>query len=341
MSPSSKNLPHRSGFALSELVALLVVAAVLAAILLPMADAARRNSRLSEDLSNLRRIGTLTRSYAADFDDKMWAFSWLPGNYTTHWPDLMSLTNDPYATAARQAVAIMRDRGSLTMQQAPMITGWFPHTSFQHLVLQDYAADSLPNQMFISAGDRPRLRWSADPHGFRVGALPPQPNPSQSGYRWIYSSSYELPPAFYDQGTGFNRLRQGGATNIYTLPPAHNSNFAGVSLSIVAHPSGKAMLYDLHSRHFGTRQPVFLLPEARIPVLFADGAASLRQSEDSNLGVDPTANQATTSPYTSVYQAQPWEPASVSGFQDVGDLRYRWTRMRILGRDFGGPPVYP
>src|SRR5690606_34182424 len=145
---------------------------VLSAVLLIMGDSSRRSARLGDDQANLRRIGSLTRSYASDFADQMWAFSWRPGNYTTHHPDLQFAVNNLDA-AAKQAVAIMRDRSTLT--NLSVISAWLPHIIYSHLVLQDYADLDLPDPLFISSGDRHKLQWAADPQCLRNGCFNPQP----------------------------------------------------------------------------------------------------------------------------------------------------------------------
>jgi type II secretory pathway pseudopilin PulG len=325
----------RPAFALIELIAVVICLAAIGVMVLTMSDNARRSARISEDLSNLRRIGTLTQSYGADFNDLVWSFSWRPGNYTTHWPDLQSASSAIDA-AAKQAVAIMRNRSSI---QIPVISGWLPHPGFNHLVLYDYADENLPQRWFISTGDRHRLNWVNDPQCFLMNCFwPYQPSTStSSARRWLFSASFELGAAFYDQSPDGSRINQSGGLSNYSVPP--NADLRGFALSQIAHPANKVMMQDLFSRHFGARQPVFMATEARVPLLLSDGSASVRLSDEANLGAHPNSWSSTWAPQ---YPHSPlnWEPPPVSGVHG-GYGRYRWTRMGIKGRDFGGPEVWP
>lgn len=326
----------RLGFALNELVALVVVAATVASIFLIMSDRSRRTGRLGDDLSKLREIGALNRSYAADNADRVCTFSWRVGNYTTQWPDLQNASTNLDA-AAKQAVAIMRERsGNPALSR---VNGWLPHINFSHLPLLDYAGDSLPQTGFISSGDRSRLQWAADPDCFMSECFPCQPPPTGSNYRWVYSSSFAISTAFIDLSPAGNRMWPGPQHGTVFVPG--NVELGAALMTDVAHPSQNVMVGDSFARHFGVRQPGFFLAEARIPVLFADGAAALRSSGDSNLGANPNQWHSATPPEITYMQYACWEPPTVSGKTDVGVGRYRWTRMGLKGRDFGGPEVWP
>lgn len=56
------------GFTLVELLVVIAVIAVLAAMLMPVFAQARENSRKANCLSNLRQIGTALKLYATDYD---------------------------------------------------------------------------------------------------------------------------------------------------------------------------------------------------------------------------------------------------------------------------------
>jgi type II secretory pathway pseudopilin PulG len=331
------------GFALVELLAVLLCAVLIASVLLVMGDSARRNARIGEDLSSLRRIGALTQSYGADYNDLMWSFSWRPGNYTTQWPDLQSAWSDIEA-GGYQAVAIMRELSG--NPDLPRLANWFPHVLFSHLVLADYADDRSPVRWAVSSGDRHRLKWIEDPECFAQGCFSPyQPGVSTFNLRWAYSASFSLPPAFYDRSPVPHRISQSstGSMNMYSTGGSFSHLF-GVQLSEIAHPSAKVMFHDVFSWHFGSRQPVFLLPEARVPLLFSDGSADVRRSGDANAGwINPRdpSHPPTVTPWLVYSPTFVYEPPAVTGSQDVGFGYYRWTRMGIEGRDFGGPEVWP
>jgi hypothetical protein len=334
----------RRAFAAPDLVAVLVVIMLVAALAVVMGDRARRTARLNEDLSNLRRIGTLTRSYGADFNDLVWAFSWRQGNYTTHWPDMQGSTTDPFVHASRQAVAIMREKGGGDMSTMSVPSGWIPHIAYSHLPLLDYSGEALPSTLFISAADRHRLSWAvhrecAEPSTITCTGCRPDSSFSFL-YRWRFSASYFMPTAFYDRAPPQGRLFPWLSFHSVGFNSISQVELHGFRLSDIHHPSGKVMVHELFTRHFGTRQPVYLLEEARIPLLLSDGSADVRRSSQANPGAHPQFWGSGGAPQIAYDPAGCWEPPKLSP-SDVGPGSYRWTRMGIRGRDFGGPEIWP
>lgn len=63
-----KRLPQK-GFTLVELLVVVAVIAILAAVLFPVFFAAREKARASACLSNYHQVGLAVQQYAADFDD--------------------------------------------------------------------------------------------------------------------------------------------------------------------------------------------------------------------------------------------------------------------------------
>src|SRR5690606_32282463 len=92
------------------------------------------------------------------------------------------------------------------------IDGWVPHLSYSPLVLVDYLDTELPARSMASSADRLRLLWQSDPeegyYALRTNERPSPLGDDNSAKRWPYSSSYELPPAFWSRDASTS---EGGA----------------------------------------------------------------------------------------------------------------------------------
>ncbi len=332
----------RRGFTLVEAAMTLVVLGVLVAILVVAGDRTRRTAMLSQDLSNMRQIATLTGQYAADNQDLFWTFSWQGGEiYNSKYPDLNNPQDDKEG-AVHQAVVILRDHAG--RPDFPKITGWYPHLMYSHLPLLQHAGLAFPNRLFISAGEKARLLWASDPLGFDQGKfLPNQPQPSLINKRWPYSSSYQMASSFFDQAIAtIDRVSQAGSEQSWNIPS--NGDLRARTLSDTAFPSQKVHLHDKYAWHFGTTEadsvapampmvkgyPFFAEPHARLPLLFVDGHAAVHRSADSNPGGTPTSP---TGCGPTTFQS----PSS----NKVVYGRYRWTRHLLGGRDIAGPDPPP
>jgi prepilin-type N-terminal cleavage/methylation domain-containing protein len=60
---------HQSGFTLIEMLVVIAVIAILAAILFPVFAQAREKARQASCISNLKQIGAAMLMYATDYDD--------------------------------------------------------------------------------------------------------------------------------------------------------------------------------------------------------------------------------------------------------------------------------
>jgi hypothetical protein len=108
----------------------------------------------------------------------------------------------------------------------------------------------------------------------------------------------------------------------------------------VRYPSHKAMMYETNQRFFGSRELFFMYPEARVPVLMADGSAGVRSIKQSNPGFQP--NMPTDpNPTRVLYTPElSWETPTASGeASETVNGGIRWTRSGLRGRDFAGPEV--
>jgi hypothetical protein len=322
-------------FALSELLTLAAVFALVGSMFVVLTGESRRMATLSGSLANLRTYGAGAQSYAADYADRVWSFSWSGGqNMPTEYPDLR-FASDSTAAAANQAVDIIRRRGE--RPNFPVAANWLPHPIYNSLVLADYLASKLPAPWAVSPADSVRLCWASNPQAFEAGAC--NPSPSGLAPRWPYSSSYELGPAWYspDYAVGNQQtISQGSTHSVYQTPSG--GALGGRRMTEVAFPARKAMVWDTHQRHFGARSPFFMMAEARVPVLCADGTVQVRATAAANRGFQPNSPTSLTST-TVVYSPLNYEPPIPSGNFASNPAYMRFTRSGLGGIDFDGDEV--
>jgi hypothetical protein len=331
---------HARGFALVEAIAAVVIVVVALALLSVMLPRQRQVGSLSESIANLKQFGELTGQYGADNQEQYWTFSWRAGVITpSQYPDLRGPFGSATDAAGAQAIDIIRRLGNRTMQEVPRPANWIPHLLYSHLVLADYAGIDLPMRIAVSPEDDRRLCWSNNPVDFDQNRCQPQPTPTADNRRWPYSMSYELGVAFFSPDSGESAIQQSTGHNLYIIPGSPTAAYGGRRQSEVTYPSHKAMMWDQHQRHFGTRQPYFMYPEAKYPILFADGAVWLRSGDEANRGWNP-ANPTNPNTFSSTsYQPQNWEPPLPPGASPTMMCRERFTRKGLGGRDFDGDEV--
>ncbi|HYE03298.1 MAG TPA: hypothetical protein VD963_08680 [Phycisphaerales bacterium] len=330
----------RSGFALAELLTTVAVVAVAACVLLAAGAEPRRVGTLSGSMANLRQFAAGGSSFAADNQGFVWGYTWDRFTQASQWPDLNNHGGSDLQAAANQAVDIIRRLSGRTPATAPAIFSWVPHLLYAHLPLIDHLGEELPARWAISPADSQRLLWAGHHLSFPTGV--PQPLPFGSPgtiYRWAYSSSYELGPAFFsnDARTATQEVvAQGSTHSTYTVP---NGSLRRRLVSDVRHPSQKVMVYESHQRHFGPRVAYFAYPEARVPAQMGDGSVRVRATGEGNRGFNPGL-PLSASPTAFAYQPQAYEPGTLNGQASQTVLgHYRWTRSGLRGRDFEGPEV--
>jgi len=303
----------------------------------------RRNGRLTECASNLKRVGVGMGVFAADREDLIAGFTWKGDEMQdTKHPDL-NYAGDDIGAGANQAIYIIRELGD--RPDIPKINAWIAHVQYSHLPLQYHLQDRLPAKTIVCPEDRNRLNWQDDPkEKFDDGFwLPLQPEPTFSSKRWPYSSSYQFTISAYDQGQSelgdVPRISQ-VTTATYGVPSDVKLN--GLVMTDVIAPDRKVALHDVWQRHFGPRRPMYGITEARVSMLMFDGSVAVRATSDANPGWEPLQPEDPC-PSSFLYSPQDWEPP-VIGNTDIGGGSvdyvqgfYRWTRLGLKGLDFGGP----
>ena len=329
----------RRAFTLVELLVVIAVIAILVALIMPALSGSRKAARTTVCRSNLRQFGTSAASYAVDFKDTIFSFSWTSRQAPTDYPDLAippgQIVFDTEADA-RQATDIIRRR-SRSEPDFAKPQPWIPAVDYSHLVLLDYMAVELPVPIAACPEDRPLRLWQSDIVAFNAGAFGTE-QPTFTGFEGRvmrakpYSTSYEVAPASYDRSQLGGRVSQ-GAGGQYYYGTNSNTHIGGVRMDQVSYPSLKVHMYDTIQRH-GKRKLFFAHPDTVQPVLQFDSSVLDRRTRDSGPGWRP--NQPDQGPTIITYLPYQFEPPTSNGaVSETFFGHYRWTRGGIRGVDFG------
>lgn len=321
----------RHGFTLIELLVVIAIIAVLIGILLPALGKARGSARSLACLSNLRQIGIAGATYAGDYDEAVFAFSWKAGTrLQTPYPDLGGSYSTDAETVPRQALHMMREIAGREDITSGFPQFWYAHLYFSHIVLSDYMSGQPTEEAALCPEDDDLFNRTEEP----IDQMS-----SNARFR-LFESTYEVVPATHsiDQAT------PGLPTDQHTLYPIYqgdvhtkfiraNNYLVTRRMTEVGFPSSKVWMMDQYDRHAGADDPIFFAdPEARSTLLMFDGSASRRLTADANPGFRPDDPSSPEPTVISVYLGQGVPRPEFDGV-------YRWTRGGLRGIDFGGGEI--
>lgn len=363
-----RSRPAHRAFTLIELLVVIAIIALLVGILLPSLGEARRTARQAGCFSNQKGLGTAMATYAVDYRDLLYSFTWR-GNETPAYRTIYNEATqanmpptyaDNISAAAGQASTIIKQRSGdvgFTYQN-----NWIPSVYYNHLVLVDYLSARLPEPSLVCPEDKPRKRLQdavkTDPD------ITSKLYPSLPNRRYPYSSTYQYTTSIWfgdtpPQGTG---TRPDGS---WIFPRKAEYQQLGLKrISQVAFPAQKVTTHEEFGFHFGRGDPAFFTyPFARITCGFYDTSVRTIQTSDVNVGGivynDPVSGLEQTAQVQQVLvQFGNDEGATAGSGTPAGDSgapfffqwpnpsalpierylppRYRWTAGGNRGVDVGG-----
>lgn len=203
-----------------------------------------------------------------------------------------------------------------------------PHFLYNHLVINDYLAQRLPEPMVVCPEDTLQIQRQRD-----------------LALDWSVRirSSYLTVSCVYAMDTRKepSKTTLGPAGNFITLTSG-NMPLATRRVSDIAFPSQKVIMMDLLGRH-GPELSYYAYDDVVQPLLFGDSSVRNTQTGACNKGADPNQPQNqfefTLKYIPSLMQGAP--PTRSGENADNVLARYQWTRNGLRGVDINAQDLLP
>ncbi|MGP1272648.1 MAG: type II secretion system protein [Phycisphaerales bacterium] len=350
---------RRTGFTLIELLVVISIIALLIGILLPALGSARKKAQLVATVSNLSQSGRFTAAYGSEHKQRVPTFSFKAGELPNHSPQnrqlalaVAGLNPDAQGShnlaATYQQIMIFRDLFPRDDWPNAPISGHIPYILYSHLVVNEYAGETLPTEYVISPADRVRGQWQREVNEFLdawmdggTGDYFPEPPGTGSGrFRWAFSSSFQVATAALSGDIGRlsteYQVNEKNSSNTYRT--ANRRGRPGDRrLDEVRSPSSKVHMYDNYDRYSSDKTIYMGFEEAKQPLLFFDGSCRTLRSGDANEGWRPNSPTFATPGYQFI-----GDPVfDNSGTPTTPGMKFRFdqTRWGLQGIDYGGERV--
>ncbi len=335
----------RRGFSRPDLAAIVVAMAFFGCgVLIPAMNAMRRETRGRMCEHNLLVLGNASTEHMNDSKDALPSLSWdaVSAAKSIYWE---AKSGSELGDAQRRALERLRQ-----ITQCNDLEGrsnWLPQVRFNWLSLESPERPQLIVQT-VCPEDTELLRLRVEHLPAALGLDKEVFGSHNVADRSLaaYRSTYEFVPASWcEDYVGAQKeerptalVEQGATDSAYRVPSKNPFGHRPRRMFEVGYPSQKVYVYDPFDRHIAPTTIPFADPEACQRTLFFDGSVQLLATKQCNPGGQP--NDALMSKATLFkfrWPREQWE----GGFHQSDEFMgyYRWTRLGLAGRDYGGPEV--